>query len=82
MTRSLQQAIIGELNLTGTPDASDVRWDAFSKREWRHALDWMDLSGLAIYFTDRIRLSNRLETLPVEVRSDLDKRCSANAVRT
>jgi hypothetical protein len=82
MTRSLHQVVVDELNVTRTQDASTVSWQRFNKREWDHALDWMDLSGIAIYFTDRIRLSNKLQTLPSDVQAELEKRCSANAVRT
>ena len=82
MTRMLQQAILGALKVTRTQTTSAGFWQSFSKREWEHALEWMDLSGLAIYFADRLRLSNGLNTLPAPVRAGLEWRRSANLART
>ena len=82
MTRALHQGILGTLKVTGAQDTSAESWESLSNRKWEHALKWMDLSGLAIYFANRLRLSNRLNTLPASVRAELEKRCSANVART
>jgi hypothetical protein len=82
MTRVLHQAILGTLNVAGMKNTSAELWQSFSKREWEHALEWMDLSGLAVYFADRLRPANGLSSLPATVRGDLEKRCSANVART
>lgn len=82
MTPSLHQAILNELNVAKDKPRPAVRWRSFSKREWEHALTWLDLSGLAIYFVDRIRSLNGPNTLPNDVQADLEKRRADNELRT
>ena len=53
-----------------------------SERQWRGLLRWLDYSGLALYFFDRI-VTLRLESLlPDAVRERLEKNLTDNAVRT
>jgi hypothetical protein len=56
-------------------------WKSFSHREWDRALAWLDLSGLAIYFHERIRSVNGLHALPEHVREQLEKRRADNRLR-
>jgi len=44
-----------------------------SQREWRALLHWLDTSGLALYFLDRLTELNLLEVLPATVLSRLQQ---------
>ncbi|MGA8633087.1 MAG: nucleotidyltransferase family protein [Terracidiphilus sp.] len=50
--------------------------------QWRRLLSWLDLSGLALYFFDRIAKSRCAGDLPDEVFSSLERRLNENAQRT
>jgi len=82
MNPSLHQAILDELNVARDKSRPAVPWRSFSKREWDHALTWLDLSGLAIYFANRIRNSSGPNTLPDDVWTNLDERSAGNQLRT
>lgn len=76
----LPRTIVDQMRL-GT-DPPPATWGAYADREWARALDWLDLSGLAIYFLQRMEESNRVAALPAPVRSQLERRRSDNRVRT
>jgi hypothetical protein len=50
--------------------------------QWRSLLRWLDLSGLALYFFDRIAKSQWADHLPDEVFSALERRLIENTQRT
>src|SRR5262245_44384047 len=81
MKRSLQQAILDQLSITRRP-GSEQALPSFGKREWSHALGWLDLSGLAIYFHHRMACSNRLAAIPDGPRKTLERRTVNNQHRT
>lgn len=53
-----------------------------SKREWRKLLKWLDISGLALYFFDRIEELQMCELLPTEVITRLRRNLLDNTRRT
>jgi len=53
-----------------------------SPREWRRFLDWLDLSGLALYFFDHAKQLQLLPTLPSFVLERLRDNLHNNAQRT
>ena len=64
-------------------DRADERiFESLSPRDWQRLLCWLDLSGLALYFFDRIAKSERADLLPDEVFSALERRLIENAQRT
>jgi hypothetical protein len=52
-----------------------------SHREWRHLLNWLDTSGLALYFLDRLSEMDLLELLPQPVLDRLRQNLTDNSER-
>jgi hypothetical protein len=52
-----------------------------SRREWQNLLHWLDTSGLALYFFDRMRELNLLEILPSPVFARLKENLTDNSER-
>src|SRR5688572_21825716 len=80
--RGLRDAILKELSVTQSELHSRTSWRSFAAGDWKDAFTWLDLSGLAIYFLDRMRLERAVETLPEGVLAELEKRRADNRVRT
>ncbi len=55
---------------------------SLTPKQWRSILRWLDLSGLALYFFDRIAKSQWADHLPDEVFSALERRLIDNTQRT
>ena len=55
---------------------------SLTPKQWRSILQWLDLSGLALYFFDRIAKSQWADHLPDEVFSALERRLIDNTQRT
>jgi hypothetical protein len=81
MNRKLQRAILQQLRVTNDKSYPPLLRASFSKREWEQALAWLDLSGLAIYFLQRIEASGASFTLPDHVRAGLERRNADNRLR-
>lgn len=58
------------------------RWQSLSSAQWRRLLRWLDISGLALYFLDRMTALRRTGCLPAEVLSRLQTNLADNAART
>lgn len=77
-TLRLKQAIVASFAI---PDEEALRLlGGFSDRDWRSVLWWLDISGMAIYFLDRIlQLSSNV--VPLDILQSLERRLQANRVR-
>ena len=53
-----------------------------SSAEWRDLLSWLDLSGLALYWLDRMSRLELLESFPRWLVEELQRRTSENRERT
>jgi hypothetical protein len=53
-----------------------------SRREWQHLLHWLDISGLALYFLDRIIELQLCDWLPAAILARLQKNLKDNTERT
>lgn len=53
-----------------------------SDRQWRQALTWLDVSGLALYFLDRIAEQHLEEMIPSRVLARLEQNRVENTERT
>ena len=53
-----------------------------SKKEWHKLLTWLDISGLALYFLDRIAELGACDILPSSVLARLQQNQTDNNVRT
>jgi hypothetical protein len=58
------------------------RLQDLSRREWRSLLHWLDISGLALYFLDRIVELKLTEWLPPGVLARLQQNLADNTQRT
>ena len=58
------------------------RLENLSEKEWRKLLIWLDISGLALYFLDRMRELQLCNMLPPGVLTRLDQNLSDNVERT
>jgi len=50
-------------------------------RQWQKLLHWLDTSGLALYFLDRLSELNAIEILPLAIHSRLEKNLADNTQR-
>jgi hypothetical protein len=58
------------------------RLQNLSKNEWRKLLNWLDISGLALYFLDRMTELQLCDTLPPDVLARLKQNLRDNIDRT
>ncbi len=64
------------------PPARCSRLEGLSEREWRGLLQWLDYSGLALYFLDRMVDLELCHWLPLSVSERLRRNLADNAERT
>lgn len=64
------------------PTTDLSRLHRLSRKEWGKLLRWLDMSGLALYFFDRVTELGRCDVFPPEVSSALRQRLSDNTERT
>lgn len=81
MSRSLCRAITTELAATDNTSFDSNFWLSFDQSEWTRALAWLDLSGLALYFWQRMKSIKAEEALPHHVQAQLGKSCEENCAR-
>jgi len=55
---------------------------SLSDRRWKKLLHWLDTSGLALYFFDRLRDLDKIDLLPETLRARLEQNLSDNKERT
>ena len=78
----VQQIRKGVLLLFGDrSEPEGWRLHDFSERDWKKLLHWLDISGLALYFYDRLRELGEINLLPVTVRERLEQNLSDNTER-
>ena len=53
-----------------------------TEREWRGQLQWLDISGMALYFFDRLQGLRRSDLLPPSMLLRLEANLADNALRT
>jgi len=82
MTRTLQQMILNLLDVKRGDLPARGPWRSFNDRAWQQALSWLDLSGLAIYFLQRMKETGSLPFLPDSVRTELERRGASNHLRS
>ncbi|MDW5265165.1 MULTISPECIES: nucleotidyltransferase family protein [Acidobacteriaceae] len=62
------------------PRCSQLRY--LSRRKWQKLLRWLDLSGLALYFFDRVVELQLADFVPAPVLASLEQRLIQNTQRT
>ena len=57
------------------------RWAAFGQRDWLRALDWLDQSGLALLFWDRLTGLGAEDSVPREIGQKLARNLAGHRLR-
>jgi hypothetical protein len=61
---------------------SDLFLHTLNAKEWKKLLHWLDVSGLALYFLDRMTEINQRSSLPASVLNRLERSLEENRERT
>jgi hypothetical protein len=80
-TLQIRQAVLLTF-CTAVPEQCWWRLRHLSAKEWQRLLYWLDTSGLALYFLDRIMELGQSEMFPVEVLLRLQQNLEDNKART
>ena len=81
MIRLLRQAVVTELAATSRTSFGFNFWHSFDESEWSRALDWLDVSGLALYFWHKLKTVNTAGALPPFVQTRLARSLAENRLR-
>ena len=81
MNRALAECIVDCLRLDGSPVAYLDRVAEFDERDWRRTLGWLDNSGLALYFLQRLRDLRAENRLPASIQRRLKGNLEQNRLR-
>lgn len=79
MPNALSGRIVKFLGYGRGSGISDLR--GFSPRDWTRALPWLDASGLALYFLNRVELSDGSSVVPPSILSRLRQNREDNRER-
>lgn len=72
MKQALAAELVDFLGVSGEPDREASRgWRTLGRREWEAALEWLDLSGLALLFWERLKERGAEDAVPGEVGEEL-----------
>jgi hypothetical protein len=81
MNRRLAEAVLATFR--DEDEAAHRRQLAdFGVHDWRRTLHWLDASGLALYFLDRLKSLGLEGTVPFEILTGLESRLADNRQRT
>lgn len=81
MNSSLRHAIVAELAPAGRTLFGFNFWHSFDPSDWSRALEWLDVSGLALYFRHKVINTEGLQVLPLYVQARLDRSYEQNCLR-
>lgn len=81
MSRTLTEEIVEFLSFSGNASARLDRFKRFSSRQWTGALHWLDDSGLALYFLNKLNETAPTKKVPAWVVARLDENFAANQRR-
>lgn len=81
MNQRLAEAVIGAFRESGG-NVQKAELARFGVRDWRRSLHWLDASGLALYFLNRVRCLSWEDIIPSEILRRLEARLEDNKHRT
>lgn len=79
--RAPVEEIVGFLSFSSDHSDPLHRIDKFTQRQWKHVLQWLDDSGLAFYFLQKLNDSKANDVVPPVVLSRLARNFAANHLR-
>jgi hypothetical protein len=79
MPKAKIHAIVSALGSSSQP--LPISLSNGTRHEWRRVLDWLDASGLALYFLERLKQATATDVVPPEVLVQLEQRQSKNRER-
>jgi len=77
----LARAIVATFRETKR-DALYQRLAAYTREDWSRSLNWLDASGLELYFLERLRALGIEAAVPIEVRAEMEQNFADNKIRT
>lgn len=81
MKPKLAEAVVGFLSFPGEACDQVPQLREFNQRDWDRTLRWLDDTGLALYFLQRLKDTGVADVLPALVLSGLERRLTANRKR-
>ena len=81
MKSSPVQNVVGFLSFSGDHHDHFSAMEKFSRRQWKHVLQWLDDAGLAFYFLQKLRDTHASEVVPPLVLSRLERNFACNQLR-
>jgi Uncharacterised nucleotidyltransferase len=81
MKPKLAEAIVGFLSFSSDACDRASQLRKFGERDWDRTVGWLDDTGLALYFLQKLRDTGIVSVIPALVLSGLEKRCAANQKR-
>ena len=81
MNRQLSTAVLTSFR-DADPAQHRQQLSRFSVRQWQHNFSWLDASGVALYFLDRLRSLTAEDAIPNSVLTQLEQRHADNEQRT
>lgn len=79
MNRRLAGEIVGCLRTPAPQNLHFERWKA--RRDWEHTLEWLDHSGLALLFWDRLVSLGQEDAIPHEIGERLERNLASHRLR-
>jgi len=79
-TRKLKQAVLACMHRT--TDEAAASFAPFNERDWKAALFWLDVSGMALYLLDRVKSLGIEACLPSAILARIENNLYENRQRT
>jgi len=81
VNRAIASEIAGCLRVSGSPVDHVRNLAAFSRGDWKHAQEWLDQSGIALWFWDRLKGLGARDAVPPEIGERLDRLITDHSLR-
>jgi hypothetical protein len=81
LNRALACEITGFLRVSGPPGEHLRKLRQYRQQVWNKSLDWLDLSGLALAFWERLQRLGAVDTIPREVAAYLASSLTGHRMR-
>jgi Uncharacterised nucleotidyltransferase len=81
MSRTPTEDVVGFLSFSADAQNHASQFQKFSNRQWQRILQWLDDTGLAFYFLQKLTNTNATGAVPDAVMSRLEANFAANRKR-